>query len=1169
MPKEVVSIFLTEAAAISVLLFTFLSLYRSNRERYFRLWVVGWVFLLAYVVTLLADFFFPHPLLVFLARANYYTATIFFAAAVLSYMDYARLLGSLPPLWIAGTLLILLRATPSSLSGIAGFLASALSSAIYFSSGFLFRHHFRDRAGLGGRILSYALIFHGLHVLDRPTWGWMAYPLLPLTIDSLIELMLGIGMVVLVLEESRARTEELNRKLRVLNTITSQATQYMNIERMLGAVLDPVIEMLDMKLGIVRVLEGPAGGERLRLRAQRGFSEEFLRTRAEIPLDDPIARNVIGLAAPLVINARDPGWETVGQIMAREQVQAMVLVPLRGKERVLGMLGIADRRQRVVRSDELEFLVGVANELGVIVENAQLFEQVASAHRQWVYTFDSLTDYILVHDRNYRVMKTNRALAHRLGAAPIDLVGRRVREIYFGRSNGWQDCPFCERLGEGGSGEMYESSLGGYVLVTTSAFLDPAGAPLGTIHVAKDINDRKLAEEKYKTLFDNVEEGLFISTPEGKFLDFNDAFMRMLGFRTRAQLLATDIARDLYVDPGERARYRRLVEETGRVTDFEFNIRKPSGEVVTLSETSFVIRDPEGRSLQYQGIVVDVTERKRAEEEIRRRNRELSTLNAIGEALSQSLDLDDILPRVLNQVVSLFMMETGAIYLLDEASGTLERKAILGFESKFRDYFPPTMLPQELIKRLEKTHTTLLTTRDLPYLPPVFSEIVAAESLHSVYLILLWSKEKIVGGMAVSSRSPRKFSDADMNLLAAVGKQVATAIENIRLYEETRRAYDDLRRAQEQLLQSEKMAAVGQLISGVAHELNNPLTAILGYSQLLEGNPEVGPRAGEYVSKLGKQAHRTHRIVQNLLSFARQNKPERRLIDINRIIEDTLTLREYDMKLNNIHIHRELRPLPATSADSHQLQQVFLNILNNACDAIAEVAASGTIQVGSWRSENTIFVEFADDGPGLKDPTRVFDPFYTTKAVGKGTGLGLSICYGIVKEHGGEIVAENRKPHGAVFRVWLPILTGVESRRTESERPPAVARGYRILLVDDEQVVLDLEREILTKHQFDVVTVRTGSEAIEHLRGGLFDLVVADLKMPGGIAGRELYSWIRENRPELTGRIMFTMSDPDEEATRTLLRESANAHVAKPFSIEEFLRVVRQALAATLPSGIR
>jgi two-component system NtrC family sensor kinase len=237
-----------------------------------------------------------------------------------------------------------------------------------------------------------------------------------------------------------------------------------------------------------------------------------------------------------------------------------------------------------------------------------------------------------------------------------------------------------------------------------------------------------------------------------------------------------------------------------------------------------------------------------------------------------------------------------------------------------------------------------------------------------------------------------------LSVLCAVANQIATTIDKGALYEKTREAYDSLRLAQEQLLQSEKMAAVGQLISGVAHELNNPLRAILGYTQLLKSGEVPAARTGEFLEKLFKQAQRTHRIVENLLSFSRQHKPARQLVQLNQILEDTLSLREYDLRGSHIVLHRDFSPtLPLVAADFHQLQQVFLNILNNSVDAILEKTFGGEIWIRTRVAGEKLIVEFTDSGPGVENPNRIFDPFYTTKPVGKGTGLGLSICYGIVK----------------------------------------------------------------------------------------------------------------------------------------------------------------------------
>src|SRR5579871_1347834 len=271
------------------------------------------------------------------------------------------------------------------------------------------------------------------------------------------------------------------------------------------------------------------------------------------------------------------------------------------------------------------------------------------------------------------------------------------------------------------------------------------------------------------------------------------------------------------------------------------------------------------------------------------------------------------------------------------------------------------------------------------------------------------------------------------------------------------------------------MSAVGQLIAGVAHELNNPLTAILGYAQLLE-TEGLNARAQDFVGKLFKQAQRTHRVVQNLLSFARQRKPQRDEVDIRKVLDETLTLRDYDLKINNIKVEREVPAEPAmVIADPHQIEQVFLNIINNAVDAILETGRTGSLKIRISCQAGHVCTQFADDGAGIKDPKRIFDPFYTTKSVGKGTGLGLSICYGIVKEHGGDITANNLPEGGAVIEVRLPaaVATNVEVEAKPAPRPHDGAVHGRVLLVEEEEAILEFERDVLMGAGATVITAKT------------------------------------------------------------------------------------------------
>jgi len=426
----------------------------------------------------------------------------------------------------------------------------------------------------------------------------------------------------------------------------------------------------------------------------------------------------------------------------------------------------------------------------------------------------------------------------------------------------------------------------------------------------------------------------------------------------------------------------------------------------------------------------------------------------------------------------------------------------------------------------------------------------------------LWSQDNPFGIIGISNRTDREFSQTDENLLIAIARQLSTTIDKVRLYEEISKAYEDLRRTQEQLLQSEKMSAVGQLIAGVAHELNNPLTAILGYAQLLESEG-LNDRASDFVRKLFKQAQRTHRVVQNLLSFARERKPQKQEVDIRKVVEETLALRDYDLRVNNILVERDIpTEVPAVTADPHQLEQVFLNIINNAVDAILETGkGGGRLKVRVHNADGHLGVEFLDSGVGIKDPNRIFDPFYTTKSVGKGTGLGLSICYGIIKEHGGDITAHNRPEGGAAIEVRVPASGQVveQDNSMGSARRESAIEG-RILLVEDEEAVLEFERDVLVGAGAQVVTALTNDEAKSRLRAETFDAVIMNGKMPGGWAAPDAHRWIGAACPGLEKKVLFTFSSVAEHDVRAYLQQHQLSSLVKPFEIADLISQARRLL---------
>jgi two-component system NtrC family sensor kinase len=334
--------------------------------------------------------------------------------------------------------------------------------------------------------------------------------------------------------------------------------------------------------------------------------------------------------------------------------------------------------------------------------------------------------------------------------------------------------------------------------------------------------------------------------------------------------------------------------------------------------------------------------------------------------------------------------------------------------------------------------------------------------------------------------------------------------------------------------------------------------------------------AHEDLKHINTQAERAARIVQNLLLFAREHKPQRLLIDLNENVRSTLSLRAYQLRVDNIRVVTELAPdLPGTVADPFQLQQVFLNLINNAHQAMIERDHQGTLTIrtavtspaGAPEGEPVLRVSVSDTGVGVpaRDLHRIFDPFFTTKPVGQGTGLGLSICFGIVQEHGGRIWAESEVGAGTTVHVELPLLQEAlrvaddaeeEDAGAEPERQPA----SRVLVVDDEEPVGMLLARLLRDLGHEPTVVTSGVEALARLSRESFDLVLSDIKMPG-MSGFELHQALRQREPELAARLIFVTGDTLSAATQARIAQTGNPYIAKPFQIERLEALVRAQLA--------
>jgi two-component system NtrC family sensor kinase len=379
---------------------------------------------------------------------------------------------------------------------------------------------------------------------------------------------------------------------------------------------------------------------------------------------------------------------------------------------------------------------------------------------------------------------------------------------------------------------------------------------------------------------------------------------------------------------------------------------------------------------------------------------------------------------------------------------------------------------------------------------------------------------------------------------------------------ERKRLEDQARDLYHQLLQAEKLAALGQTISGVAHELNNPLATILTWAERLSQR-SVDDQTRRGLETILSESERAAKIVRNLLTFARKRHTTRAMVDVNQVVRQTLSLRSYEQRLSNITVFEALAAgLPLVFADPHQFQQVLLNLIINAEQAMLGANGRGAMVLRSWHDfdNDAVMLEVNDDGPGVPEDVqpKIFDPFFTTKEVGKGTGLGLTVAYAIVQEHGGRITVSSQRGAGASFFVALPVTDGPLKQIPAKETvAPDVGAGSVVLVVEDEEALGAAVAESLTDAGFAVDRARDGEEALARVRARVYDLIVCDLKMPR-VDGMTFYRALERDHPDAARRIVFVTGDVAGTEAEQFLEETGCRWLAKPFRLKDLLRTARE-----------
>ena len=628
-----------------------------------------------------------------------------------------------------------------------------------------------------------------------------------------------------------------------------------------------------------------------------------------------------------------------------------------------------------------------------ITESKRMERRIQEATQQFEKIAEMGDDGILVFDQAFKIIFANQMASEITGIPKEDLIGRNFFSVI-----GKEDKQFLEGTVTRGVG-MGEKLCTEMSILTSQGRVKDAEVCIGlaesdtgevkTYAYIRDITERKKferdikdSEEKLRNLFERVRHGLFISSKEGKFLDCNQALLDMLGYPTKEEFLKIDIVEDLYVNSDDRKVFQERIEREGHVNDMEVEFKKKNGDKITVLLTSHPIKDEKGVVVGYQGINLDISERKRIENQLREANEFF--LNLIESSVDGIIAAD----------------MKGNIIIFNKGA-----EALTGYTA------------EEVIGKLHITK--------------IYREGVAKEIMKKL-------RSQEYGGVG-------KFIPTQLNALNKFGQEIPIQLSAALIYNGSGQEiasvgiFTDLRprlnmekKLQEthlQLVSSEKMASLGKLAAGIAHEINNPLGGILIYSSLMmEDLPEEDPRRGDLV-RIVQETGRCKEIVKSLLEFARQTEPKMEPTDINRAISDGLFFLVNQALFHNIQIVKKLDSfLPFVQGNAGQLKQVFMNIIVNAAEAMH---GNGTLTITTFRApeRKTVFVEFADTGEGIpqENLTRIFDPFFTTKEVGKGTGLGLATSYGIVEDHGGKISVKSQVGKSTTFTIELPIHQGTQA----------------------------------------------------------------------------------------------------------------------------------------------
>ncbi len=1039
----------------------------------------------------------------------------------------------------------------------------------------------------------------------------------PLDADD-ADLLLTIGsQAASAISNARLYAESLRqrRQTEALADVVHVVGESLRIDRVMQLILRHATALLRTDGATIALLRGDS----LEVTAGVGVGNALIGSR--MPLHGSVSGRVLRTASNVIREDINDDPDAFVPNAAFAQIRNAIIVPLLSVQGPVGVLSVFNRVERFDPEDA-EFLQRLADQVSVAVVNAKLFEEVAEATREWAVAFDSIGSGMVLLDKRGRIQRTNAQARVLLGVVYEDeALGRDFHTALFGDDAPCAQCVHFAAISQGmvkrGShddrarGRVFEVTaaphpLGGAVVtfddvtahqalaerhrrvVETSRdaivitdrdrrliFANPAAhellargdeligqpgalsvpaeqiaevrehedralagepqnyegvvvrpdgdrrivaistAPLrelgevtGIVATLRDITDERrardavaLSESRYRNLFESASDAIYTLDSHGTFTSANQATCELTG-RSLATMLGYSTRMVLDEDdiPLVLHHFERALE--GSAARYECRVRRPDGERRLVSVTNTPIRRGE-EIVGILGVARDVTEARARAAELERSEARYARLV---ESASDAIFTVDLQGRF-----------TAVNRSLEQAVGR-DREALVGAT------FSDLVHPRDLLSAEQLLRETIGGSRSRGAIRYLGRD--GAVRHGSVITSPVLEGSRIVGALGIL------------------------------------RDVTDEQRLAEQLLQQEKLVAVGQLVSGVAHELNNPLAAVMAFAQLLLGAPEtLASEPRQAVETIHREAKRAAKIVSSLLTFARQQPAERAAARLNDIVMDTLELRRYNLRTANVDVTLDLDPaLPATWADPFQLQQVVLNLVANAEQALGETdgARRIVIRTGMQAGGTRIVLSVSDNGPGVPRDLvdRIFNPFYTTKPVGQGTGLGLSISDGIVREHGGRIRVDSRPGEGATFVVELPYVVPPAEEPVDVLPASAVRTpGRRMLVVDDEPAMRAAVSGFLTSLGHSVHVAANGADARALLATTEYDVVLLDLRMPD-LGGEALFRELSQHDVRHAQRVVFVTGDLQSGVAQQFLTESGRPFLGKPFQLDDLAAVL-------------